>query len=342
MDDMNPHKPVVAVIGATGYTGRFVVADVLRRGITPIAIARNAAALEAANFDKKVVRRQATVDDAESLDRALQGAQAVINTAGPFIETADPVASAALRAKIHYVDVAAEQVSTGKLFEKFDEPARKAGIVVLPAMGFFGGLADLMVTALMQDWDAADAVETFIGFDSWHPTQGTRNTIERKSVGNVVFTGGHLTPAPSSPAQKNWHFAKPVGDQVVLEMPFSETVLLSRHVKTAAHHNYLTQVAITDVLDPSTPPPKAADAMGRSAQNFVVEVVITRGDDQRRAFTRGRDGYAVTAPLTGEAVERLLQGQFTSAGAHAPGEIFDAKAILAALGPDYPFEILTT
>jgi len=79
-----------------------------------------------------------------------------------------------------------------------------------------------------------------------------------------------------------------------------------------------------------------------SAQNFVVDVVVTRGDDQRRACTRGRDGYAVTAPLTGEAVERLLKGQFTSAGAHAPGEIFDATAILAALGPDYPFEILTT
>src|SRR2546426_4899070 len=331
MDKRGETKPAVAVIGATGYPGRFVVADLLRRGITPIAIARNAAALEAANFDKKVVRRQATVDDAASLDRALQGAQAVINTAGPFIDTADPVASAALRAKMHYVDVAAEQVPTGKLFEKFDEPARKAGIVVLPAMAFFGGLADLMVTALMQDWDAADSVETLIGFDSWHPTQGTRNTIERKSVGNMVLTGGHLTPAPSSPAQKKWKFAEPVGDQVVLEMPFSETLLIARHVKTAVHHNYLTQVAIADVLDPSTPPPKAADARGRSAQNFVVEVVVTRGDDQRRACTRGRDGYAVTAPLTGEAVERLLKGQFTSAGAHAPGEIFDAKAILAAL-----------
>jgi short subunit dehydrogenase-like uncharacterized protein len=342
MDKMDATKPAVAVIGATGYTGRFVVADLLRRGITPIAIARNAAALEAANFDKKVIRRQATVDDAESLDRALQGAQAVINTAGPFIDTADPVASAALRAKIHYVDVAAEQVPTGKLFEKFDEPARKAGIVVLPAMAFFGGLADLMVTALMKDWDAADSVETFIGFDSWHPTQGTRNTIERKSVGNLVFTGGRLSPAPSSPAQKNWNFAEPVGDQVVLEMPFSETLLISRHVKTAVHHNYLTQVAITDVLDPSTPPPKAADAMGRSAQNFVVEVVVTRGDDQRRAFTRGRDGYAVTAPLTGEAVERLIKGKFRSAGAKAPGEIFDAEELLTALGPDHAtFEVVT-
>src|SRR2546427_706668 len=243
---------------------------------------------------------------------------------------------------MHYVDIAAEQVSTSQLFEQFDAPARQAGIVVLPAMAFFGGLADLMVTALMQDWDAADSVETLIGFDSWHPTQGTRNTIERKSVGNLVFTGGRLTPAPSSPAQKTWHFAEPVGDQVVLEMPFSETLLIARHVKTAVHHNYLTQVAITDVLDPSTPPPKAADAMGRSAQNFVVEVVVTRGDDQRRAFTRGRDGYAVTAPLTGEAVERLLTGKFRAAGAHAPGEIFEAEELLTALGPDHAtFAVVT-
>jgi len=342
MDERNPTKPAVAVIGATGYTGRFVVADLLRRGITPIAIARNAAALDAAHFDTHVVRRQATVDEAASLDRALQGAQAVINTAGPFIGTAEPVASAALRATMHYVDIAAEQVSTSQLFEQFDAPARQAGIVVLPAMAFFGGLADLMVTALMQDWDAVDAVETFIGFDSWHPTPGTRNTIERQAVGNLVFTGGRLTPAPSSPAQKKWHFAAPVGDQVVLEMPFSETVLLSRHVKTAEHHNYLTQVALTDVLDPSTPPPQAADALGRSAQNFVVDVVVSRGDEQRRACTRGRDGYAVTAPLTGEAVARLLKGQFRSAGAKAPGEIFDAEELLTALGPAHAtFAVVT-
>ena len=50
--------------------------------------------------------------------------------------------------------------------------------------------------------------------------------------------------------------------------------------------------------------------------------------------SRGRDGYAVTAPLTGEAVERLIKGKFRSAGAKAPGEIFDAKEILNALGSE--------
>ena len=75
---------------------------------------------------------------------------------------------------------------------------------------------------------------------------------------------------------------------------------------------------------------------------WIPSVVVTRRNERRRVISCGRDAYAVTAPLTGEAVERLLKGQFSSAGAHAPGEIFDAKAILAALGPDYPFEIFTT
>ena len=37
----NPtNKPVVAVFGATGHTGRFVIAELLWRETTPIAIAR--------------------------------------------------------------------------------------------------------------------------------------------------------------------------------------------------------------------------------------------------------------------------------------------------------------
>jgi len=39
MSDKTKTKSVVAIIGATGYTGRFVIAELLRRKMTPIAIA---------------------------------------------------------------------------------------------------------------------------------------------------------------------------------------------------------------------------------------------------------------------------------------------------------------
>jgi len=140
-------KPTVAVFGAAGHTGRFVVTELLRRGIVPIAIARNLAALTSANFgDVEVTRRRASVDDVDALDRALDGARAVINCAGPFLETSDAVAAGALRSGIHYLDVTAEQPSVRATLDKYDMPAREAGIVVVPGMGFYGGFADLLVT----------------------------------------------------------------------------------------------------------------------------------------------------------------------------------------------------
>jgi hypothetical protein len=51
-------KPVAAVFGATGYTGRFVIAELLRREMTPIAVARDAEAPATTDFpDGEVMRR---------------------------------------------------------------------------------------------------------------------------------------------------------------------------------------------------------------------------------------------------------------------------------------------
>ena len=57
-------------------------------------------------------------------------------------------------------------------------------------------------------------------------------------------------------------------------------------------------------------------------------------------IARGRDIYAVTAPLVCEAVERLLDGGIRRTGAAAPGELFDAASLLQALAPEHlTFEI---
>jgi hypothetical protein len=74
----------------------------------------------------------ASVDDAASLDRALAGAAAVINCAGPFATTAAPLIEAALRAGIPYVDVAAEIEANLDTFAHFADRARAAGTVVSP------------------------------------------------------------------------------------------------------------------------------------------------------------------------------------------------------------------
>jgi short subunit dehydrogenase-like uncharacterized protein len=111
-DPTSSERPnrTIAVFGAAGHTGRFVVSELRRRGLTPILSGRDAAKLNAvAEALPGSEARVASVDDPASLDRAISGAVAIINCAGPFIDTAAPIIEAAIRGHIHYLDVTAEQ-----------------------------------------------------------------------------------------------------------------------------------------------------------------------------------------------------------------------------------------
>lgn len=329
--DEAPTAAPVAVFGASGHTGRFVVAELQRRGLRPRLVGRDALRLRAvAAADADV--RVATTEDPASLDRALAGAAAVINCAGPFLDTAPAVLDAALRAGIHYLDVTAEQGAALAAFERCDAAARQAGVVVLPAMAFYGGLPDLLATAATADWAGADAIETAIALDSWRPTLGTRLTGRRNTARRLVVSGSRLVPLADPPPRRRWAFAAPFGEQDVVALPFSEIATMSRHLAAPEIHTYLNLAPLADLRDPATPPPEAADPSGRSGQTFLVEVVARRSGEERRAVARGRDIYAVTAPLVVEAAARILAGTARGSGALAPGAAFDARDFLAALG----------
>ena len=131
-----------------------------------------------------------------------------------------------------------------------------------------------------------------------------------------------------------WTFPDPFGEVPVLAMPFSEVITIARHLRVRELHSYLSSDALADLRDPATPPPSATDDEGRSAQRFAVEVVVRREGRERRITASGRDIYAVSAPIIVEGVVRLLEGRALTTGAAAPGEAFDARAVLAALPAD--------
>lgn len=327
------------VIGAAGHTGGFMIAELLRRGFAAIAVGRNTAKL--AGFAKSgIAIRTAAIDDPGSLDRAFDGAHAVVNCAGPFLDTANAVAAAALRARVPYFDVTAEQASAQSTFERFDTPAREAGIVVIPALGFFGGLGDLLATAAMHDWETADEIRIGIALDSWRPTQGTRITGERNTARRLIIADGKLIPQPLPARETFWSFPEPFGRQEMIEVPLSEIILITRHLRVSHCHNYLNKTPLRDLGNPNTPSPVATDESGRSAQTFLVKAIVRKGAKTRRAIARGRDIYAFTAPLVVEAVQRVLDGRTRGSGALAPGELFDARNFLEALAPKHlQFEI---
>ena len=324
----SPALSPVAVYGAAGHTARFVLAELKRRGLPAVAVGRNAATLP-----RDVPARVAAIDDAAALDAAFAGCAVVVNCAGPFLDTAGPVAAAALRASAHYIDVTAEQASAMDVFERFDAPARAAGVAVIPAAGFYGGLADLLATALLGPDGAADALTVAVALDRWWPTAGTRITGERNTVPRLVVADGRLAPLPLPAARSTWTFGAPHGEQEVVELTFSEVITISRHLRVRSLRAHLTQSSLDEIRDAGTPPPVAADALGRSAQRFEMVVEARQGDVVRRATARGQDIYAVSAPLVVEAAQRLMAPGFARTGALALGQAVAAADFLRALSP---------
>ncbi|MFF8288553.1 saccharopine dehydrogenase NADP-binding domain-containing protein [Streptomyces sp. NPDC016309] len=335
----------VAVYGAYGHTGRFVVAELVERGLNPVLSGRDPDGLRAlAESFPGLEVRQASVDDAAALDAALSGAAAVINCAGPFAATTAPVIEAALRARIPYVDVAAEVEAVADTFARFDGPARDAGVLVVPAMAFYGGLGDLLATAAAGTWAQVDEVHLAYALSSWHPTSGTRKSSRvsrsRREGRRLVFADGRLHLRTDRAPTGRWTYPAPVGQRdVVGEFTTADSVTIPRHVTTRAVHTVMTAEAVRDVLDPDATAPVPADERGRSDQTFLVDVVVRSGGDRRRAVARGRDIYAVTAPLAVEATLRVLAGEVTRTGAATAGEAFDAPGFLRALSPHLSFEL---
>jgi hypothetical protein len=290
--------PRVAVTGAGGHTGGFVVAELRRRGMTAIPC-----------------------DRGTDLDLTLRDADAVINCAGPFAATAAPVIESAIRAGIPYLDVTAELEVVTDTFASY----AGAGVPVVPAAAFYGGLADLLATAAMGDWPVADHLSIAYFLSSWRPTAGTRATgrvsAQRRHGRRIAYTGGRLQVRGGHVPRTEWAFPAPIGARAVVgEFTMADSATIPTHL---------------DMPEISTSGPVAVDERGRSAQLFLVEVVAQSGSAERRAVASGRDIYAVTAPLAVEAAGRILAGEGDTAGVASLGARFDAKDFLASLSPEH-------
>jgi len=60
---------------------------------------------------------------------------------------------------------------------------------------------------------------------------------------------------------------------------------------------------------------------------------VRRGSEEHRATARGRDIYAITAPIVVEATQRVVNGLAKTTGVGAAGEIFDARDFPKSLCP---------
>lgn len=137
----------LVVFGATGFTGRLVaeyLADRLRGTPLRWAIAGRSAAklgeieraIAAVDPAAKVGVVEASVDDPASLARMAARAQVIVNTVGPYARYGEPVVRACVEAGADQVDLTGEPDYVTGLLDRWDGPARDAGVRIVPCCGF--------------------------------------------------------------------------------------------------------------------------------------------------------------------------------------------------------------
>src|SRR2546421_11236455 len=128
--------PLVALVGAPGFTGGLTRAALRRRGLRVRPIGRNPAKLANLGGDPQAVPAW----DAAHLADALEGCAAVVSCAGPFLEAGRPVVEAVLALGLPYCDSTGEQEFIRWVFEQ-DAEARRSGAPLVPAfrLGYVPG-----------------------------------------------------------------------------------------------------------------------------------------------------------------------------------------------------------
>lgn len=229
----------VCVIGATGATGRRVAGAVAAAGFPVIVVGRNRTALAAVADEvggrSPVEVRTVDLGRPASLHAALDGAAVAVNCVGPFGRFGFPVAEAAVRKGVHYVDTSGEPVFALCLVERLDSPAREARVALVPAVGSSALPGDVAAALAVADAPAgATALTLAYRIRGMRPSRGTvLSEIEITAGGAVVVSDGALHRVASGGPSR----LLPAG--LGTRMPVPDPVVVSRYCDIPSIEAYL-------------------------------------------------------------------------------------------------------
>lgn len=128
--------PRIVVFGASGYTGRLVVASLLARGVDPVLAGRSAASLQPLAAPNGLTYRTADATDPSTVRALVVAGDVLVSTVGPFSRYGYAAAAAAADAGAHYVDSTGEVDFVQQLQEQFSDRAAANGATMVPAFGY--------------------------------------------------------------------------------------------------------------------------------------------------------------------------------------------------------------
>lgn len=333
---------MVLVFGATGFSGRMVVEQLVARNIPVRTAARTAEKLDAlAGRLSGVEPFVADVGQPESVVEAATGCELLITTVGPYTRHGAVAADAALAAGVPYVDITGEPPWLRRMFDEYDARAREAGIAMLPAFGYDyvpGNLAG----ALALERAGERAVQIDVAYflagrqrrDTESFSRGTLDSLKASSgEPGFSFRDGRIQPVEGRRSVQQ-HVVD--GEEVsAIGIGASEHFTLPRFAPWLREVNVAlgwfqpgqkaqTPAAASDADQPEGPGER------KRAESRARVVAIARDADGAELVKLDVDGpnpYDLSGLLTAWAAERMLAGAVSASGTLGPVEAFGLQQL---------------
>jgi short subunit dehydrogenase-like uncharacterized protein len=208
------------IYGANGYTGELIAREAKSQGKTPILGGRSAAKIIALARQLKLPSTAFRLETPSEIVAALRGVRLVLNCAGPFSKTADPLMRACIAAKAHYLDITGE-IDVLEGAHRFDADAKAAGVVLCPGAGFDVVPTDCI--ALMLKKALPEATELALGFEmsGRRISPGTAKTlVEGLGKNGKIRRAGRIVDCPLGRGLRRIDFGR--GAKLAMPIPWGD------------------------------------------------------------------------------------------------------------------------
>lgn len=341
------------VYGSYGYTGRLVTEQAVAAGLDPVLAGRTAREVEAQAVEHGLEHRTFTLETPQVVRAELADVGCVLNCAGPFARTADPLVDACLATGTDYLDVTGE-LDVFEALAGRDAEATEAGVTVLPGAGFDVVPTDSLAAHLADRHP--DATHLALGFQGMTGVSpGTAHTaVDALGEGGAVRRDGRIESVPLAHDVRTVDFGR--GATTAASIPWGDvstayhttgvpnvTVYTAqsersvRALRLARHADWLlgsdpVQGALHGLVDRCVEGPDEREReTGRMYVWGEARNADADGDDRIVARLTTPGAYAFTARSAVSLLQRV-QGGEASPGFHTPAGAFGSDAALAVDG----------
>lgn len=343
--------PSILVYGATGFTGQLVVEAAVRRGLPIVLAGRDEAKLREQVRRLGLPGRVARLESARTVDGILDGVGVVVNLAGPFAATANPLIEACLRAGVHYLDVSAESASIEGA-QRYDQQARARGVMVMPGVGFDVVPSDCLAAHVARRAPGGRKLSIGISGLELLSRGSARTMVEDFGHPVQVRRNGAIVDVPSGSLEHDFDFGQGPHGAVAVTWGDVATAYYTTGIPDVAVYFQATlPVRATMAAKRWWAPlarrpvwkawwqghaellPAGPTAVQRSARTAVIVAEVEDGRGRKVASARLRtpEGYTMTAFTAPEIASRVLEGDF-EVGFQTPARVFGPDLALSFPG----------